>query len=336
MILHRPGHGAPLADFGIQIPAAPDRIAKILEAIRKDPVLGPIENRWLIGDDGSALTRTDLGRAHSSEYVARLFSDDIEKILTEVYELVDASGNYHRYDPRTAKHPLRELFDRSLRAQAGTYQCCRVAAERGFCFYLGGGGHHAHRDFGHGFCVINDIVIPLRRMQAEGRIKTAWVIDVDAHKGDGVAAITEGDTSIVTLSAHMAHGWPLDLPEYREDGSRHPSYIPSDIDIPIEHGEEKDYCSRLREGLERLTDFAEADFALVELGADPYERDALPSTAPLTLSLDQMLERDLLIYDFLKRRKIPTAYLMSGGYGEHSWEPYPPFLTHALKDRLGL
>ncbi len=336
MILYRPGHGAPLADFGIQIPAAPDRIAKILDALRKDPLLGPLEEQWLIGDDGSALTRTDLERVHSSEYVARLFSDDIDKILIEVYELIDSDGNYHRYNPASAKRPLREMFDRTLRAQAGTYQCCRVAAEGGFCFFLGGGGHHAHRDFGHGFCVVNDIVIPLRRMQAERRIKTAWVIDVDAHKGDGVAAITEGDASIVTLSAHMAHGWPLDLPEYREDGSRHPSYIPSDIDIPIERGEEAVYCDRLREGLERLADFAEADFALVELGADPYEKDALPSTKPLQLTLEQMLERDLLIYDFLKRRKIPAAYLMSGGYGEHSWEPYPPFLKHALKDRLGL
>lgn len=325
-----------MTDFGIEIPMAPDRERKLLEVLRRDPVLGPLEERWLLGDDGSALTREDLERVHSSRYVSRLFSDEVEEILIQVYELIDADGNYHRYNPKNAKRPLRELFDGALRSRAGTYQCCRVALDSGFCFFLGGGGHHAHRDFGHGFCIINDIVIPLRRLQAEGRIKTAWIIDVDAHKGDGVAELTQGDETIISLSAHMAHGWPLDLPETLEDGTPNPVYIPSDIDIPIDRGEEDRYCSRLKEGLERLRGFPRPDLAFVELGADPYEKDGLPSTGLLRLSLEQMAERDLLIYDFLTEQGIPSAYIMSGGYGEHCWEPYPPFLIHALKDRLGV
>lgn len=336
MVLHRPGHGAPLSDFGIAIPAAPDRVSKILAALRQDPELGPLEKRWLLGDDGGALTREDLERVHSKEYVNRLFTDEIDRVLIQVYELIDSDGNYYRYDPAKAKRPLAELFDRTLRSQAGSYQCCREALRSGFCFYLAGGGHHAHRDFGHGFCTINDIVIPLRKLQAEGRVKRVWIIDVDAHKGDGVAAITRGDDMIVTLSAHMAHGWPLDLPETLEDGSPNPVYTPSDIDIPVDRGEEGAYCDRLRDGLAELAGYPQPDLALVELGADVYEKDGLPSTQPLQLTLEQMLERDLLIYNFLAERKIPGAYLMSGGYGEHSWEPYPPFLTRVLKQRLGL
>ncbi len=309
---------------------------KIIDALRRDPTLGPLEEQWLIGDDGTALTREDLERVHSPEYVARLFSDEVEQVLIEVYELIDENGNYYRYNPTNAKRPLGEMFERSLRPQAGSYQCCREALDRGFCFYLSGGGHHAHRDFGAGFCIINDIVIPLRKLQAEGRIRTAWVIDVDAHKGDGVAAITHGDDSIVTLSAHMASGWPLDLPKMLSDGTPNPVYTPSDIDIPIEHGEEEEYNTRLAEGLERLSSYPIPDIALVELGADPYEHDGLPSTALLQLSLEQMLERDLLIYEFLKARNIPSAYIMSGGYGDRSWEPYPPFLSRVVKERLGL
>ncbi|HUX22912.1 MAG TPA: histone deacetylase [Spirochaetia bacterium] len=336
MILHRPGHRAPLSDYGIEIPAAPDRISKILAALAADPALGPIENEWLIGDDGGALTREDLERVHSPEYVNKLFTDEVEQVLIDVYELVDENGNYYRYNPANAKRPLKEMFDRTLRSQAGSYQCCREALERGFCFYLAGGGHHAHRDFGHGFCILNDIVIPLRRLQSEGRIKSAWIIDVDAHKGDGVADIAQDDESIVTLSAHMARGWPLDLPKTLADGSPNPVFIPSDIDIPIEHGEEPLYCARLREGLAKLDTYPRPDVALVQLGADPYEKDGLPSTAPLQLTLEQLYERDRIIYEFLEERRIPGAYLMSGGYGDHSWEPYPPFLIPVLKERLGL
>jgi hypothetical protein len=55
----------------------------------------------------------------------------------------------------------------------------------------------------------------------------------------------------------------------------------------------------------------------------------------MKLTLDQMNERNHLIYRFLEDRDIPSAYIMSGGYGRYSWETYPDFLTRALLDRLG-
>ena len=334
MILLRPGTGAPLEEYGIEIPASPDRVARILEVLRAHETIGPREREWLIGEDGSEVTRQDILRTHSPEYVERLFSEKVDEIIVGVYELVDKNGNYHRYNPENATRPLSGLFDRSFSRLAGTYQACKVAVDTGFCFCFGGGGHHAHREFGHGFCILNDIMVALHKMQTEGRAGTIWVIDVDAHKGDGVAAIARDDEAIVTLSVHMAHGWPLDLPEFREDGSRHPSYTPSDIDVPIESGEEGVYNQRLAAALDALARYPKPDLALIEMGADPYEKDELPSTDPLNLTLEQMNERNLLIYEFLKSRSIPSAYLMSGGYGKHAWEPYPHFLVHALLDRL--
>ena len=320
----------PLSEFGIEIPSSPDRVKRILEILRSHEKIGPLEETWLIGDDGSELSKDDLLRAHTPEYVDALFSDKVEEILIKVFELIDENGNYHRYNPDRATRPLSGMFDRSLRGLTGTYQCCKRAMEGGFCFVFGGGGHHAHAGFGHGFCVLNDIIVALRKMQADHGVGNIWIIDVDAHKGDGVAAITQGDPSIITLSAHMAHGWPLDLP------APHPSYTPSDIDIPVDSGEEAEYVPRLKTALDRLAEYPKADLALVELGADAYERDGLESTQLLKLTLDQMNARNRLIYDFLTERDIPSAYLMSGGYGPHAWEPYPDFLIHALCDRLHL
>ena len=230
--------------------------------------------------------------------------------------MIDVDGNDHRYQPGLAARPLAELFDRILiRGGGETLQCCRRALESGFCFYFGGGMHHAQKDYGAGFCVVNDLVVALRRLQAETRIRSAWVIDVDAHKGDGTAALTAGDDSITTLSIHMAAGWPLDQPERGADGRPNPSFIPSTIDIPIAAGEEPVYTRRLGEGLERLSGAGRPDLALVVCGADPYELDELPSTAGLRLSLAQLLERDQLVYSFLKTRGIPGAWVMAGGYG---------------------
>jgi len=73
---------------------------------------------------------------------------------------------------------------------------------------------------------------------------------------------------------------------------------------------------------------------VVVSGADPYERDELPSTSDLKLSLSQLKQRDLLTYNFLKDRDIPRAYVMAGGYGENSWAVYAQFLEWALLDNL--
>ena len=334
MILNRPGRGYPLSEFGISIPSSPNKAKRLLQVIREHEVLGPLEDKWLLGDDGVELTKEDILRTHSPEYVEKLFSDRVDEVIIQVFELIDANGNYHRYDPAKAKRPLSELFDRSLYGLAGTYQACRVAADTGFCFYLSGGGHHAHSDFGHGFCVLNDILIALHKMQAEKLANNIWIIDVDVHKGDGVAAITKDDPSIVTLSAHMARGWPLDIPEFDDEGNQHPSYTPSDIDIPIESGEEPLYNEKLKEALDKLSTYPQPDLAFVQLGADPYEKDGLPSTALMKLTLEQMNRRNEIIYRFIEERKIPAVYIMSGGYGEHAWEPYPDFVIRALLDRL--
>ncbi len=334
MLLHSTRKGVPLSELGISIPAAPDRKRRILDALRtRFHTPGSIDG-LLEQAEGGYIGKDDLLLAHSKRYVDRIYSDELENVLIEVFELIDKSGRYHRYDPSSAKRPLSDMFDPGLTGLSGGYECCTKALETGFCFYFGGGAHHAHPDFGHGFCMLNDIVVPLRKLQREGRISTAWVVDVDAHKGDGTAACTRGDDSIVTLSVHMASGWPLDGPEYDGNGELNPAWIPSDIDVPIEPGEEAEYNSRLERALRGLEDRPKPDIALVLLGADPYESDALPSTAPLSLTLDQMTERDMNIYSFLENRSIPGAWYMAGGYGLHAWEPYVPFLEHVIEARL--
>jgi len=92
--------------------------------------------------------------------------------------------------------------------------------------------------------------------------------------------------------------------------------------------------SQLQEGLRKLGNFSRPDLTVVVSGVDPFEKDELPSTGDLKLSLEQMMQRDLLVYNFLKERSIPKAYLMAGGYGESSWLAYAQFLEWALLDNL--
>lgn len=330
MILYDPQIPVSLTEFGIQIPIRDSRAVNTLAALRENPRLNAGRNRWHQDRIDESLNREDLARVHSRAYVRRLYSENLEEEIIRTYELIDADGNYYRYTPESAVRPLTDLFERILIKAAGTVQASRMALKNGFCFYFAGGMHHAHHNFGSGFCLINDIVIAARRLQAEQQVSKIWIIDVDAHKGDGTASLTDGDDTIRTLSIHMANGWPLDGPSLLADGTPNPSFTPGDIDIPIESGEEAHYIQRLRAGLFQLEALCAADLAIVVCGADPYERDELPSTAGLRLTLAQMLERDQLVYSFLEERKVPAAFLMAGGYGEDTWRVYAQFLGWVL------
>ncbi len=331
MILYDPAITITLLPYGIQIPVRDSRAQKTLAALRSHPQLGPFQNRWHQTLVQEILTKEDLLRVHSPEYIKKLYSEQLEQEIVSTYELIGPDGRYNRYAPETAVRPLHDLFGRILFKAAGTVQCTRLALEHGFCFYFAGGMHHAHFDHGSGFCLINDILIAIRKLQAEKKIQRVWVIDVDAHKGDGTAALTAGDDTIRTLSIHMANGWPLDGPAILRNGVRNPVFIPSDIDIPIAVGEDDLYLPRLAQGLEQLAQSEIPDLALVVSGADPYEKDELPSTAGLRLSLDQMMGRDRMIYEYLRARHIPAAYVMAGGYGDEVWQVFAQFLTWALQ-----
>jgi acetoin utilization deacetylase AcuC-like enzyme len=356
MILYTPAHAMRFVDYGILIPVLDSRAAKVVERLnlaapsgaRTDIVEGlEVAARILqTGVDELKVSREDLERVHDSAYVARLFGEEdgkdergrgLERELLSTYELIGSDGKPHRYEPEKATRPLTALFDSILAQVAGSYTAARLALSAssgspGFVFYLGGGMHHARRDAGSGFCLVNDIMIAVARLRAEGRIKTVWVIDIDAHKGDGTAEIAAADEDTLTLSIHMAAGWPLDsatIEAARKDGrgeDRAP-IIPSDVELPIAKGEDDRYTSVLAEGLillERMS--AKPDLAIVVDGADPYKFDGLPSSADLALSLDQCLERDLLVHRFLTERAIPAAWLMAGGYGSRAWEPPARFL----------
>ena len=219
--------------------------------------------------------------------------------------------------------PFSDFIGRAMGHVAQTLTTCHLALQSGWAYGMGGGMHHAMSFVGQGFCLLNDLVVALRVLQREGKITRALIIDVDAHKGDGTAEITQGDDSIYTVSLHMAEGWPLVGGHYSE------SFLPGDCDRPIKYS--MDYLPILRQTLSELdSDF---DLCLVLQGADPFELDQLASAQNLALTLGEMLERDQLIHRWLSERTIPQAYCMGGGYGQETWRVYLNYLAWALRER---
>src|SRR5271168_1596272 len=99
----------------------------------------------------------------------------------------------------------KELMDACWLAAGGSILAGRRALADGWAANIGGGFHHACADHGEGFCVIHDVAITIRRLQSEGAIERAMVVDTDVHQGNGTAAIFGGDASVFTLSIHQEH-----------------------------------------------------------------------------------------------------------------------------------
>jgi acetoin utilization deacetylase AcuC-like enzyme len=350
MILYDSGLVTVCQDYGIMLPISPARGEKILAFLSEKgaldreplkPLLDIKAARRLLGEEQPALARADLERVHHQAFVAALYADgpegekNLEQALLNAWELVDKDGKPNRYEPSKSVKPLKDLF-RLIMAQAeGTYLACRLALEHGgFCYYLGGGMHHARLDHGSGFCLINDLMIAAEKLRAEQRASLVWVIDLDAHKGCGTAELIAAGSrrTAVHLSIHMASGWPLDRETLQNALPNRAPLVPADVDIPIQHGEEGRYLEKLRRGLHLLEERscgAAPDVALVVDGADPYEHDGLPSSALLTLTLDECAARDMEVFEYLQSRRIPSAWVIAGGYGERAYEPAARFL-HSL------
>lgn len=173
---------------------------------------------------------------------------------------------------------------------------------------LAGGTHHAYAHKGSGYCVFNDVAVAARLMQAEWHrrrraLLRVIVIDLDVHQGNGTASIFRDDDTVFTLSLHGAKNFP-----FRKEAS--------DLDVELPDGcTEEPYLAALDAALAKAferTAAAPPGLAFYLAGADPHENDRL---GRLKLSAEGLAERDRRVLAELRRRGIPVALSMAGGYG---------------------
>src|SRR5207247_10770017 len=106
----------------------------------------------------------------------------------------------------------RQMVEAFWLAAGGTILAAQQALTYGLAFNIAGGFHHAFPDHGEGFCAINDIAIAVRRLQRDGSIRRAMIVDCDVHHGNGTAAIFAADSSVYTLSIHQYNNYTIEKP----------------------------------------------------------------------------------------------------------------------------
>jgi len=211
------------------------------------------------------------------------------------------------------------MVERARRSVGASIAAARTAlfggdaGPEGVAANLAGGTHHAYAHKGSGYCVFNDVAVAARLMQAEWhRLRRAhtlpstlrvMVIDLDVHQGNGTASIFRDDDTVFTLSLHGAKNFP-----FRKEAS--------DLDVELPDGcTDGPYLAALDDALAQAFErqaAAPPGLAFYLAGADPHENDRL---GRLKISTDGLAERDRRVLAELRRRGIPVALSMAGGYG---------------------
>ena len=183
----------------------------------------------------------------------------------------------------------------------GTYLAARLAMEHGFAANSAAGSHHALHDTGAGYCVFNDLAVAANRLLAEGHAARVLVVDLDVHQGDGTASLLAGREDVFTFSMHAEKNFPVRKAR-------------SSLDVALPDGTGDDaYLAELTRHLPALLDRFEPDLVLYQAGVDPHRDDRLGRMA---LTDAGLALRDTTVLREARRRGIPVASALGGGYGE--------------------
>ena len=191
------------------------------------------------------------------------------------------------------------IANRVRHTSGGTWLAAKLAMQHGYAANSAGGSHHASVEGGAGYCVFNDLAVAANRLIAEGEARRILIVDLDVHQGDGTARICAGRSDIFTFSMHSEKNFPARKAQ-------------STLDIALpDRADDGDYLDRLSQTLPGLLDTFGPDIVLYQAGVDPHRDDRL---GRLALSDDGLERRDRYVIAEARRRGIPIASALGGGY----------------------
>jgi acetoin utilization deacetylase AcuC-like enzyme len=280
-----------------------------LDSMRAERILAfLVEERLLSRGDVLHPRRASLStllRVHSEEYMESL---QRRSTLTQILgvEVTDQ-------DVEGVLSLQRLMVGGTIQAVRAARKTCSVGVN------LGGGFHHASRSTGAGFCVFNDVAVAINWLRSTGFDEPILVIDLDVHDGNGTREIFADDPTVHTYSVH----W--------EDWGETEAVASTSIALGDSVGDEL-YLETLRKTLPGVIASVDPGLVIYLAGVDPAADDRLGNWK---ITAEGMLERDQLVVERLRfrRRPIPLAIVLGGGYGDQAWRYTARFLAWVTSGR---
>ena len=217
---------------------------------------------------------------HTPEYIDAL-------VAAEAAQAVD-DATRKRHGLGTLSNPVfPEMYRRPATAAGGGMLAADLVAKGGVVYNPGGGTHHGHPDHAYGFCYINEPVLTIQRLLAQGLSRVVY-IDIDAHHPDGVEPAFHGSEQVRMISCHEAHRWPF-TGKLEDDAGG------AAFNLPLPRGaNDSDYALFLNEVILPATGAFRPDAIFLQCGADAVTEDPL---SRLALSNNAHIETVRALYN---------------------------------------
>jgi acetoin utilization deacetylase AcuC-like enzyme len=285
-LFHDPGFAAPIGKHIMPISKFALVAAEAKKAFPAIAIVSP-----------DPVTEADLLRVHAPDYITAVKTGEPRSL---------AESQKFPWSP--------ELFPSVCLTGGGILAAARQALSDGVSGALASGFHHACLDHGEGFCTFNGLVVALEALRASGRIRSAAVLDLDLHYGNGTAQLASERPWMRALSIY-GNDYDANTP-YRDvrtsrhvDGDNHIS-VPL---VPSGSSDRNVLLEALDENLDWILEGEKPDILLYQAGADPLKDDPY---SPLDLNHADLMERDRRVFQFAKSHSLPVAWVLAGGYTE--------------------
>lgn len=270
-------------------------------------------------------------------------SEDIEVAHDAAYVASIIDGSVSASAMRRIGFPWSpETWTRAAATMGGAVAAARAALEDGISGQISGGTHHAHYNFGAGYCVFNDLAIAAltllppspvlygRGAGGEGtQSSSLFISDKSAMPSPGASRhplplAGEGRIeriAIVDLDVHQGDGTAAmlggrnDVFTFSMHGKKNFPFRKerSTLDVELDDGvEDDDYLRALAEHLPAVFAFR-PDLILFQAGVDPLAEDRLGRMA---LTHEGLMARDRMVLEGANRCGIPVSIALGGGYAD--------------------
>ena len=228
--------------------------------------------------------------------------NDSDALLTHQKDYYDRFSSLllTKKEIRPIGFPMSEkLVYREKKIAQGTIECVQYSIKNGISMNIAGGTHHAFKDRGEAFCMLNDQAIAANYLLKNRLANNILIVDLDVHQGNGTASIFSENKNVFTLSFHGEKNYP-----FRKEKS--------DYDYGFSDGtSDTEYLDKISYEIPRLIENFEPDFIFYLSGVDIIENDKL---GRLSVSIGGCKERDRFVLNYCKTNKIPLQVSMGGGY----------------------
>ena len=166
-------------------PESPERLMAVTEHLAARGLLGK-----MIAVTPEYADEADIALVHDPEYLRKIETGCRRGDLT-----LDAEDTYLN------RHSYTIALLSAGGAIAGAEAVISGTVRRAFCA-IRPPGHHADSGRGMGFCLLNNIAVAARYLQARHGVSRIFIVDWDVHHGNGTQSIFLEDPSVYFFSIH--------------------------------------------------------------------------------------------------------------------------------------